>query len=38
MNYGPAFVNITGAKAWITVWINGTIAYRLAPSATGGDS
>ena len=29
MNYGPAFVNITGAKAWITVWINGTIAYRI---------
>jgi len=31
MNTGPAFVNIAGAKAWITVWINGKIAYRLAP-------
>jgi len=38
MNCGPAFVNIAGAKAWITVWINGKVAYRLAPSATGGDS
>lgn len=30
MNSGPAFVSVTGAKAWITVWINGQIAYRIA--------
>jgi hypothetical protein len=29
MNSGPAFLNIAGAKAWITVWINGKIAYRI---------
>ena len=32
---GSAFVNIIGAKAWITVWINGTIAYRLAATKEG---
>jgi len=31
VNSGPSFVSVTGSKAWITVWINGKVAYRLAP-------